>query len=688
VTGVLTQLLLAGLLPSVKGQVPSAPTGLQVEQATNPTAVDDNTPDFRATHAGPPGPPARPATRYRIQVSTDTTFAAVSHWDGPAGGVAFGGSGVPVGSQCPEIAYGAGGGTVNPLHWNTTYSWRIKFWNNQGEGPFSFPALFGMAAPSAVASANGNGSPGSDSWRLIGVPIAPGTTVPATELLDDVSLLYRWNEPTRTYTEVGSGDVLEGGVGYYAYTAPGAPLDLLQGTVASGTQTLSFSWTNLPAPTGQEIVEGKPRNAFQGNHFVVNPFNAPISWNGVALGGHVTRTSISPSYHKWDGSQYLVYNGFSGSGDAGPTIVPFQAIGIVALSGSNSLEINEPAPVSGGPLLAAAAGAASPDANSWELVLEARSAGALDTQNIAGVHPESQDTWDERDSEEPGAGSATWVLVSFDHWSWAVSPRDYTHDVRKTPVNAGDEVVWDVTVRGNTGQPVTLTWPGLASLPTADWTFTLEDPGTGASVDLTASSSYDTGPVSAPYPLVLRARRLTDLVGTLEVRGAGGAPPSPVLAGTTGVGMLDVEFRALAEPVTVNSVQVDHQGTGGPARVSVSLWRAGARIAGPASFSGTSATFAGLSETVAPDAPQVWSVVYDFSAAASGTYRAAVPAGQVRGTGVYSGRAVVPAAATIVGQETSVVAPARGGGGSCGLLGWDGVLAVFLTIRWVRRTRR
>ncbi len=677
---ILLQALLAGAL-----QVPGPPTGLEVERATNPASVGDNRPDFRATN---PGPGA--ATRYRIQVSTVSDFSSITHWDGPAGGTAFAPS-VPQGSQTSEIPYGATGTVISALSWNTLFHWRIKFWNSSGEGAWSTEAAaFTMASPSASASANLNGLQTGDSWRMIGVPVANGTSVSATELLDDGAFLFRWEEPTRLWIQLGSSDFLDGARGYYLYTPLGATVDLAQGTVASGTQTFSLSRTGLPAATGQEVVDGRPRNGYRGWNFLSNPFNAPILWDRPVDGGHVRRTRVSASHSKWNGTQYLVYNARRQRGAAGPLIEPFQGFFVQALSGSNSISILQPSPTSGGPLsVAPKRGAAAPgDPNEWGLELEARSGSALDTENVAAVAFESLDEWDESDSEEPGPGTTTWLLLSFEHWDWIDEPRDYTHDTRRTPVDIGDEVVWNLTLSGNTGLPATITWPNVDRLATAEWVFTLEDPAGPSSVDLASTPSYETGPVNGSYPLLLRARRLTEFRGSLEVSlSLPGPQPGVVAPGTAGVRMLDLELAARSEPVRVDGLTVTHVGAGDPAEASVWLYRSGAPIAGPVSLSGGNAVFAGLDATLPADAPEIWTVVYDFSTSASGTYQAGVAAASISGTGVYSLKAMTPASAAITGPEATVSAPASGGGGGggCGLTGLEGLLLAGLLARRFRR---
>jgi hypothetical protein len=554
VTGVIiaSAFIVSGFL----GAQGSPPTNLQTDGVTAPAAVTHSLPDFEAqNHLG------QAANRFQIQLTSqaDPTFATPL-WSSaaPNGGTAFPGGGtVANGSTSPAIPYGQG--TANllglpQLDWNKTFLWKIKFgMNNTWNSSFSATAQFTMAAPTQTISQQlNNGDPAVASWRFIGVPIAFGTTVPATELLSSVPLLYRLDEPTRTWIQLGSGDVLVGGQGYLAWGAPSTVLNLSQGKVFTGippvkdgtgaTTTPSytynnyFTYTTYAVPVGQEITDGVGANGYAGNFLLANPFYAPISWRSSTTGGppfgQIARLNISYAMYKWDGSQYLTYNGVTFAGTAGEWIDPFQAVGIWVQDATNQLWIDTPPPLAppaeqpghGITFAHPASPAVVMDPDHWRLMMEARSGPALDTENAFGVDPEADDAWDIRDSEEPGSGTSTWVLVYFDHrLDWTTHARKYTHDFRKTQLHAGDEVVWKFTVDGNTNLPATLTWPNLSALPTGDWQFTLEDPAKSATVNLSLAGSYDTLPVNGPSILTLRATRLQDSPALAAASSGGGS---------------------------------------------------------------------------------------------------------------------------------------------------------------------
>jgi hypothetical protein len=227
----------------------------------------------------------------------------------------------------------------------------------------------------------------------------------------------------------------------------------------------------------------------------------------------------------------------------------------------------------------------------------------------------------------------------------------------------------------------------VASVPSSEWALTLEDPAAGTSADLFADSSLDVAAVDGPRTLVLRARRLADFTGGLEVGAdpGGHVPPAEVEEWRVGVRMLKVELEAVEEPVVVETLTVRNAGTGDPGQVLVSLFEGAHRIAGPSSFTGGAVTWTGLTERIEPDAPEVWSVVYDFGDFAGGTYRAKVEAGLARGTGVYSSRSIEGVSGAVEGAEVAVVpvAAADDGGGKCGLVGME-----FLLLAPLLRGRR
>ena len=98
---------------------PTAPTSLLCEGATNPTNVYDPTPEFSAIYNDPD--PGDYACYYRLQVDDDSEFGSLL-WDSGQTSI----SPLLEGTRCVDIHYA---GTM--LAPNTTYYWRIKFWDDE-----------------------------------------------------------------------------------------------------------------------------------------------------------------------------------------------------------------------------------------------------------------------------------------------------------------------------------------------------------------------------------------------------------------------------------------------------------------------------------------------------------------------------------------------------------------------------
>ncbi len=120
------------LLP--KNNIPTAPTSLQTEGLTNPTNIIDSTPDFSAIYNDVDlGDLAK---RYRIQVSTSTTFSTLK-WDS---GTTLLASLTPIGSRITDVSYSG-----SSLASSTTYYWRIRFWDTrEGGGAWSSRSSFSL----------------------------------------------------------------------------------------------------------------------------------------------------------------------------------------------------------------------------------------------------------------------------------------------------------------------------------------------------------------------------------------------------------------------------------------------------------------------------------------------------------------------------------------------------------------
>jgi len=121
---------------------PGAPTGLLCDGETNPTDMLNGAPVFSAVYnsLGASGN----ATDYQVQVlegNATATWNSTLHWDSGQQSMAD----VVVGGRCANITYSGPG-----LAENTTYCWRIKFWDDKGHWSAPAGTSFSMNATLGV----------------------------------------------------------------------------------------------------------------------------------------------------------------------------------------------------------------------------------------------------------------------------------------------------------------------------------------------------------------------------------------------------------------------------------------------------------------------------------------------------------------------------------------------------------
>jgi hypothetical protein len=110
------------------------------ESLTNPTGVTDTTPEFSAVYNDLDI--GDTANKYRIQVDDDSGFGSTL-WDSGASGTDM--SNCIDGNRCSDISYG---GNSTDLQWNTTYYWRIKYWDDApDEGAWSTESVYFTMSP-------------------------------------------------------------------------------------------------------------------------------------------------------------------------------------------------------------------------------------------------------------------------------------------------------------------------------------------------------------------------------------------------------------------------------------------------------------------------------------------------------------------------------------------------------------
>jgi len=103
---------------------PLAPTSLLTEGLTNPTNVNDTTPEFSAIYNESANDTSDIANKYQIQVDDDSGFGSPI-WDSGATGTSM--SNCINSNRCSDISYAG-----SSLAGGVTYYWRIKYWDDGG----------------------------------------------------------------------------------------------------------------------------------------------------------------------------------------------------------------------------------------------------------------------------------------------------------------------------------------------------------------------------------------------------------------------------------------------------------------------------------------------------------------------------------------------------------------------------
>ena len=126
---------------------PNAPTTPWVEGQTNPTNVNDPTPDMSAIYSDPDT--SDTARYYEINVNTLSNFGGTSMWGSGKTAVPGGWSGAE-NTRMPAVPYAG-----SALSASTTYYWQIRFWDAaDAQGAWSATQNFTMA--SGLPSGTGN----------------------------------------------------------------------------------------------------------------------------------------------------------------------------------------------------------------------------------------------------------------------------------------------------------------------------------------------------------------------------------------------------------------------------------------------------------------------------------------------------------------------------------------------------
>ncbi len=177
---------------SVSNEAPSAPQtphanndNAQTGQTSPVYGLIDHTPAFSAVFDDPDT--SDTAVYYQLQVGTDTDWAVAEMWDSTKTGI----TACNENSRCGDIIYNG-----SALADNTTYYWRIKFWDNSdAEGVWSSTQEFSMNDEPTVLSIILNG--GQNIQPIEGTTVGVGWTASVTdpggyeEISTVVGKLYR-----------------------------------------------------------------------------------------------------------------------------------------------------------------------------------------------------------------------------------------------------------------------------------------------------------------------------------------------------------------------------------------------------------------------------------------------------------------------------------------------------------------
>ncbi|MEK7867413.1 MAG: hypothetical protein AAB434_12090 [Planctomycetota bacterium] len=586
---------------------PSAPTGLLAEGATNPINVLDSRPEFRATHSDPD---TDSANAYWIQVSTDNTFATISHWDSNWQALA------PVlanGAQSPDLIYGG-----SFMTWAVQYFWRIRFRDvNAVAGTWSAAANFTMGVPSVTLPNNG--------WNMVAVPRFDNASV-ASVFGDDIPgvVVYEWNETARSWQQTLT---VQPGRGYLIFSSASF-VDTDTGTARWGDLTISnLAYTTLGAPTQYETAT----NQFRGWHVIGHPFNPSVNWTTIWGGS----TNLGDVYQYWNGTTYVWYDANPPTdGGAGNAVPAWRGIWVDVTNAVNTIIIPNPKnpPFPGEPAF---------DANYWRLQVQVDSAGAQDTSNFAGVRGNGSDGWDTGEVKDLGSLANPFCVAYFDHRAdWPTAPDLYTQQINQTPFTAGAVTRFPLTVDQNTSAPVTLSFPNFGLMPAGAWAYQLQDMDTLQVYNIGSGFTLQYSPVAAGTKRFdIIATRLTSFTSVLNCS-IGPQNPAAGAVGPTegGVVMLQMRMAAVNEEITIDQIRLRTSGSGNDAtliaasRLYHDVDRDGAvgpgdtLIDGPSVFASDDGNILwwNLNWGIPMDGSEDWLVVHDFNGAGSegGTFRA------------------------------------------------------------------
>ncbi|MBU1992559.1 fibronectin type III domain-containing protein, partial [Patescibacteria group bacterium] len=333
-------LILGGIppLPIARALAPTSPTTLYSNDSTttaqagiaNPTNLTDTTPAFSALCNDPDVGDI--LNKAQIQVSTDATFASVTHWDSGAAGTVI--ANCIAGNRSADIVYGSFG-TAPTLNLSledgaVTYYWRIKFWDDElTEGAWSAESATFTLSDVPPAPTNGDGGYGSDTELLVtwtdnsssetGFEIDRkangGSWTLLTTTAANVTSYYDTSSiAADNYYEYRARAVNASGNSAYStdatpiYTAPSRPTNLSV-TFSSGTQA-DLTWTDNSSIEDGFLVQRGVNASTYGEH--------PYDWTNLTTLAANTTSYSDTSFSSGYVYRVIAYKNNSVSGPLSP----------------------------------------------------------------------------------------------------------------------------------------------------------------------------------------------------------------------------------------------------------------------------------------------------------------------------------------------------------------------------------
>jgi len=306
-------------------------------------------------------------------------------------------------------------------------------------GVFSLPVrLGGTGLRSAQAQPGGTSQA---AYRLLSIPIVLDDPSPEAVLGDEIPTLSSPSvydpERARFFEPIGTR------VAEYPRTGPfelGRAFWLIARETVEAIDTGAGTTGALNAPVDLRLNEGW--------NFIGTPFTLPVPTGNLqaASGVPVTLRSYGPE-------------GYNTPDDPVSTLQPFEGYAVF-VEAATTLTVLPPQPDE------AAVATRTDDARTalpWRLRIRGSSPGGRDADNVAGVHPDASDGWDDRDwPEPPSVGGG--LHIAFDVPAGGAEGVALSADVRRPPSRG---TTWPLTVQSDAAGPVHLSVDGIGQIPAA-----------------------------------------------------------------------------------------------------------------------------------------------------------------------------------------------------------------------------